>query len=31
MSIYAIPCKAWPDDPSWPDPYGNDPYDITHF
>jgi hypothetical protein len=20
---------AWPEDPSWPDPYGDDPYDIS--
>lgn len=20
---------AWPEDPSWPDPSGNDPYDIA--
>ena len=19
----------WPEDPSWPDPIGNDPYDIS--
>jgi hypothetical protein len=20
--------SAWPEDPAWPDPFGNDPYDI---
>jgi hypothetical protein len=20
--------KAWPEDPAWPDPFGDDPYDI---
>lgn len=29
MQIHKNLSKAWPDDPSWPDPYGNDPYDIT--
>ncbi len=19
----------WPEDPAWPDPFGNDPYDIA--
>lgn len=19
---------AWPEDPAWPDPFGDDPYDI---
>jgi hypothetical protein len=19
----------WPEDPEWPDPFGNDPYDLT--
>jgi hypothetical protein len=21
--------KIWPEDPAWPDPHGNDPYDVT--
>lgn len=21
--------NAWPEDPAWPDPFGNDPYDLT--
>lgn len=20
--------SAWPEDPAWPDPFGDDPYDI---
>ncbi len=20
--------QAWPEDPAWPDPFGDDPYDI---
>lgn len=20
---------AWPEDPAWPDPFGDDPYDIS--
>jgi hypothetical protein len=22
--------QTWPEDPAWPDPYGNDPYDLSH-
>lgn len=22
--------QVWPEDPAWPDPYGNDPYDLSH-
>jgi len=21
--------RVWPEDPAWPDPFGNDPYDIA--
>ncbi len=21
--------SGWPEDPAWPDPFGNDPYDIV--
>lgn len=21
--------SAWPEDPAWPDPFGDDPYDIA--
>jgi hypothetical protein len=21
--------QSWPEDPAWPDPFGNDPYDIA--
>lgn len=24
-----ITTQVWPEDPAWPDPYGNDPYDIA--
>ena len=20
---------VWPEDPAWPDPFGNDPYDLS--
>lgn len=29
MLIRIFSYKAWPEDPAWPDPYDNDPYDIT--
>jgi hypothetical protein len=31
MQIHTDLFDAWPDDPAWPDPYGNDPYDITKY
>jgi hypothetical protein len=29
MSVYRTQPNAWPEDPAWPDPLGNDPYDIS--
>jgi hypothetical protein len=28
MLIRSQTREIWPEDPAWPDPYGNDPYDI---
>lgn len=28
MSLSTKQLMAWPEDPEWPDPYGNDPYDL---
>ena len=28
MLVHDYRIEAWPEDPAWPDPYGNDPYDI---
>jgi hypothetical protein len=30
MMTYKVSTHGWPEDPAWPDPYGNDPYDITN-
>jgi hypothetical protein len=30
MMINSVTTYGWPEDPAWPDPYGNDPYDITN-